>query len=241
MAGALSLLLAFSFLFLVISAVAQQQPAPAKPQSEQEYVGKFDAYGGFAWMASPSANLYQRGFVTQWAYNWNRWLALGVDYSYMGGNTSIIVPYLKTDLQQQLAAEIAAAGGLPPGYTLYVPYHGTSWTIAAGPALNYRKIKHVTLFIHPNLGAIHETAETHPVDLIQNLIVSQLAPSGKKEDTVVFWGVGGGFDVNPTKHFGIRATIDYVHCDLFNDLLKDSRNSWRLGIGPTIHFGKNTK
>ena len=230
MAGSLSLLLASTILLLASSAFGQQ-----------DYVGKFDAYGGFDWMASPSANLYQRGGGMQVAYNWNRWLALGVDYSNMSGNTSIITSYLKPSLQQQLATEIAAAGGLPPGYTLFVPYEGHTWTIAAGPALNYRHFKNMTLFIHPNLGAIHETATTHPKDLIQKLIVSQLAPSGKKEDTVVFYGVGGGIDYNFTKHIGIRTTVDYVHCDLFSDLLKESRNSWRLGVGPTFHFGKNVE
>jgi Outer membrane protein beta-barrel domain len=230
MAGALSLLLAFLFLILTVPASAQQ-----------DYVGKFDVYGGFTWMSSASANLYQRGGMTQVAYNWNRWLALGADYSNMTGNTSIIVPYLKTSLQEQLNAQITAAGGLPPGYTLYVPYHGDTWTFAAGPAFNFRKFKHVTLFIHPNLGLIHEKATTKPVDLIQKLIVTQLAPSGKKEDTVMFYGLGGGMDLNATKHVGIRMTVDYVHCDLFSDLLKDPRNSWRLGVGPTFHFGKDTK
>jgi len=230
MAGALSLLLAFLFIVLTIPASAQQ-----------DYVGKFDAFAGFSWMASPSANLYQRGGLTQVAYNWKRWLALGADYSYMSGNTSILPQYLKPSLQQQLAGEIAGAGGLPPGYTLFVPYQGTTWTFAAGPAINYRKFKNVTVFVHPNLGAIHETATTNPKDLIQKLIVSQLAPSGKKEDTVVFFGVGGGIDWNLTKHYGIRTTADYVWCDLFSDLLKDSRNSWRLGVGPTFHFGKNVE
>ena len=229
-AGALSLLLAFLFLVLTVPAVAQQ-----------DYVGKFDAFGGFTWMASPSANLYQRGGMMQVAYNWNRWLALGVDYSNLDGNSSIIPSYLKPSLQQQLNSEIAAAGGLPPGYTLYVPYEGHTWTIAAGPALNYRKFKHMTLFIHPNLGIIHETANIKPRDLIQQLIVGQLAPTKKKEDNVIFYGVGGGIDLNPTKHVGIRMTVDYVHCDLFTDLLKDSRNTWRLGVGPTFHFGKDTK
>lgn len=233
MAGALSLLLLFLAFFLLV--------IPAGAQDNQDYVGKFDAFGGFSWMASPSANLYQHGFLTQGAYNYNRWLALGVDYSYMQGNTSILPSYLKPSLQNQLNSEIAAAGGLPPGYSLYVPYEGNTWTIAAGPAVNFRRYKKVTLFIHPNLGAIHETATTHPKDLIQGLIVSQLAPSGKKSDTVFFLGVGGGWDINLTDHIGIRSTVDYVWCDLFSDFLKNSRNSWRLGIGPTFHFGKNVE
>jgi hypothetical protein len=32
---------------------------------------------------------------------------------------------------------------------------------------------------------------------------------------------------------------DYVHNDLFSDLLKDSRNTVRLSIGPALHLGRN--
>lgn len=229
-AAALTLLLVFLFLLSVTPAAAQQ-----------DYVGRFDAFTGFSYMASPSANLYQRGFNGEFGYNYNRWLALGADYSILSGNTSIVPQYLKPSLQQQLGAAIGAMGGLPPGYSLYVPYQGTTWTFAAGPQINFRQLKSVTFFVRPDLGVIHETADLHPRDPIQKFVVTALAPSGKKSDDVVFYGVGGGFDINASKHVGVRVTVDYVHCFLFDNLLKDSRNTVRLSIGPTFRFGKNVE
>ncbi len=234
MAGALSLLLAFLFLMFLLPATAQAQQA-------QPYVGRFDAFTGFSYMASPSANLYQRGFNGEFGVNVTRWLALGADYSILTGNTSIVPQYLTPALQQELGAEIGALGGLPPGYTLYVPYQGKTWTFAAGPQINFRQLKAVTFFVRPDLGAIHETATTKPIDPIQTLVVAALAPGGKKTDTVVFYGVGGGFDLNATKHVALRVSVDYVHCFLFEDLLKDSRNTVRMSVGPAFRFGKNVE
>jgi hypothetical protein len=232
MAGALSLLLAILFFVFVI---------PVQAQQAQEYVGRFDAFTGFSYMASPSANLYQRGFNGEFGVNVTRWLALGADFSILTGNTSILPQYLTPALQQELGLEIASLGGLPPGYSLYVPYSGKTWTFAAGPQVNFRQMKYVTLFVRPDLGAIHETATLKPIDPIQTIVVQALAPSSQKLDTVVFYGVGGGFDVNASKHVALKVTVDYVHCFLFENLLKDSRNTVRMSIGPTFRFGGNVK
>src|ERR1700758_3410615 len=105
MAGALSLLLAF-LLFLIAPTITQAQAQP--------YVGRFDAFTGFSYMASPSANLYQRGFNGEFGAKVPRWLALGADYSVLDGSTSIVPQYLKPALQQELGAMIAQLGGLPP-------------------------------------------------------------------------------------------------------------------------------
>ncbi|HEY3930436.1 MAG TPA: hypothetical protein VGL89_18830 [Candidatus Koribacter sp.] len=192
-------------------------------------------------MASPSINLNQRGFNGEFGVNVTRWLALGADYSYLDGNTSILPSYLKPSIQQELGAAIEGLGGLPPGYTLYVPYEGKTWTFAAGPQINFRKLKYVTFFLRPDLGVIHETVSLHPQDAIQGFVVSALAPSKEKVDHVPFYGVGGGFDFNATKHVAFRVTIDYVHTDLFSNLLKDSRDSVRISVGPTFRFGGNVK
>jgi len=42
-----------------------------------------------------------------------------------------------------------------------------------------------------------------------------------------------------TKHFHLRADIEFVHVDLFSGLLANSRNSVRMSVGPTFAFGKN--
>jgi hypothetical protein len=48
-------------------------------------------------------------------------------------------------------------------------------------------------------------------------------------------------DVNITKRFGIRVQADFVHDHLFDDILKDARNTVRFSIGPAIQFGSNVK
>ena len=235
MAGVVSILLAFLILLFVI---------PVQAQQAQEYVGTFDAFTGFSYMDSPAANLYQRGFNGEFGYNVRRWLALGADYSVLNGSTSIVPKYLTPQLQTALGADLqqlALAGMLPPGYNLYVPYDGKTWTFAAGPQVNFRQLKHITFFGRPDLGVIHETASLKPNDAIQKLVVAALAPNGSKADHVVFYGVGGGFDLNASKHVGVRVTADYVHCFLFEGLLANSRNTVRLSVGPTFRFGKNVE
>jgi hypothetical protein len=37
------------------------------------------------------------------------------------------------------------------------------------------------------------------------------------------------------------VTLDYEHCFLFKNLLKDSRDSVRISVGPTFRFGKNVE
>jgi hypothetical protein len=56
-------------------------------------------------------------------------------------------------------------------------------------------------------------------------------------DTVPFYGVGGGADVNASKHVGLRFSVDFVHTALFSDLL-DSRNAVRFSVGPTFKWGE---
>ena len=36
--------------------------SPARVFAEQDYIGRFDVYNGFAWFDSPSANLTGRGY-----------------------------------------------------------------------------------------------------------------------------------------------------------------------------------
>lgn len=231
-----SLLLAFLFLVLLLPANGQAQAQP--------YVGRFDAFTGFSYMASPSFNLYQRGFNGEFGVNVTRWLALGGDFSVLDGNSSILPKDLTPALQSQLGTEIGQLeqlGVIPPGYFLYVPFNAKTYTYAAGPQINFRQLKAVTFFLRPDLGAIHENAALHPRDPIQTLVVSALAPSGKKDDTTVFYGVGGGFDLNASKHVAVRVTIDYVHTFLFKDLLKDARNTVRISVGPAFRFGRNVE
>jgi hypothetical protein len=214
----------------------------AGAMAQQDYVGRYDAYVGFGYLDSPHINLSERGVHAQAGVRVRRWVSMGFDYSNTNGNTRITPNLLPQSLQQQLGgqlAQLAAAGAIPPNYSLVVPIHSDTQTFAAGPQFSWHRWKWVTPFIRPSIGAIRETATPHPGDPIASLIVSNLVPSGKKRDWTGFYGFGGGADVNITRHFAIRVQADYVYDHLFNDLLKDGRNTTRLAIGPAIQFGRD--
>lgn len=213
-----------------------------RASAQQSYVGLFDLYGGFTYFDSPNLDLDQRGFHIQAGVNARSWLAFGFDYSRATGNTDILPNELKPSLQQSLGAQLTglvAAGVIPPSYSLSVPFDATTQTFAAGPQIMFRHWSAVTLFVRPSIGAIHETAVLHGTDPISEGIVLQLAPGGQKEDWTAFYGFGGGAEFNFGPHFSIRAQADFVHSDLFSDVLKSGRNTTRLSIGPAVHFGKN--
>jgi hypothetical protein len=212
---------------------------------EQDYVTRYDAYVGYAFLDSPHIGLFENGVATQVGFRPRTWFSVGFDYSYSTGDLNLTADLLTTELQQTLGkqlAQLAAAGLLPPGYTLVVPTHSTTHTFAAGPQLAYRHFKHETLFFRPIfLGGIYETATPKPTDPIAKAIVAQLAPSGQKTDTTWFLGFGGGFDIILTKHLSLRTQADLVWDHLFDDLLRDGRWTVRFSIGPAFNFGKNIK
>jgi len=202
----------------------------------QSYVSRFDAFTGYSYLAAPKMNLVQRGFNGEFGVNINRWLALGADYSVFTGHSSLTPDMLTPALQQQLAP---LAGLFPPGYVLAVPYDATTYTYSAGPQLNYRHWDKVTFFVRPALGAMHEKVTARPADALQTMVVSGLVPGNIKTDTAAFYGGSGGFDLNISRHIGIRLAADFVHVYLFNGFLKEGRNSVRFSIGPTWRWGKN--
>lgn len=210
--------------------------------AQQDYVGLFDLYNGFTWFDSPSAHLEQRGYHLQAGVNARTWVSLGFDYSVVRGSLTLTPSLLKPSLQAQLGgqlAALAAEGAIPPSYQLAVSTSSTTQTFAAGPQLEYRHFKRVTLFVRPSIGAIYEVATPHPADPIAAAIVQQLAPTGRKTDWEAFYGFGGGFEVNYIRSGSIRLQADFVHNDLFTDIFSKSRNTVRLSIGPAFHFGKN--
>jgi hypothetical protein len=211
---------------------------PTLSFAQQDYVGRYDAFTGFSYLASPKMNLYQRGFNGEFGVNVTRWLALGGDYSILNGGSSILPRELDPSIQAKLAG---FAPLFPAGYSLYVPFDATTQTFSAGPQVNFRHWKLVTIFVRPALGAIHESVAPKPADPIQTAVVGALVPSGHKYDTTYFYGVGGGFDVNATKHVGLRVGVDFVHTFLFEGFLGSSRNSVRISVGPTFRFGGNVK
>jgi len=196
------------------------------------------------YLNSTHIRLGEPGFHLQVGVRPTTWYSMGFDYSIGTGDTALTPNLLTTALQTKLGAELGglvAAGKIPPTYALKVPIASQTQTFSAGPQLAYRHFKAVTLFVRPDLGAMREVATPHPTDAISTLVVTQLAPSGRKLDWVAFYGFGGGVDINLGKHYSVRIQADLVHDHLFDDLLKDSRNTVRFAIGPGVQWGKNAR
>jgi len=214
----------------------------ATASGQQTYVTRFDQFDGYTYLNSPHVSLAENGFHTQFGVRVWPWVSLGFDYSVSKGDLTLTPDLLTTALQQSLGAQLGqlvAAGVIPPTYKLVVPASSVTQTFAGGPQFAYRHWSSVTLFLRPSCGLIHETATPHPGDPIATGVVAQLAPTGKKTDNTAFYGVGGGIDLNFSKHVGLRVQADFVRDHLFNDLLKDARNTVRISIGPCFNFGPN--
>ena len=182
-------------------------------------------------------NLAERGWQGQFGYNYRRWLALGFDTSYFGGGSSLTVPQLNNATIGKLAPVLPL---LPPGYTVWAPYHANTYTITGAPQFNYRHFKYVTLFIHPDIGAMYQTITVHPQDQIMTgMVTSLLGSTLKTSQWTRFYGVGGGFDLNVSKHVGLRFQSDWVYTQLFQNLLKNPQYTWRMSASPTFRLGKN--
>jgi hypothetical protein len=207
--------------------------------SQQTYVGRFDAFGGFSYFSSPKLNLVERGFNGEAGVNVNRWLAMGFDFSVFSGHASLLASELNPTIQAQLAPILVT---LPPGFVLSVPFDATTYTYSAGPQINFRHWKPVTLFVRPGLGALHETVTAKPDSALTTGLVNMLiGPSSKVSDTVVFYGFGGGIDWRITDHLAIRTAADFAHFTVFDSLLNGGRNAVRLSIGPAFRFGGNVE
>ncbi len=208
---------------------------------QQDYIGRYDVYMGYMYLSSPLISLGEPGFNTQVGMQPAKWYSLGFDFSAGSGDTTLNPTMLRSSLQQQIAAQLAplkSAGLLPASYEPLVPMHSRSQTYAAGPKINYRHFRGVTLFVNPDFGVIHETAIPHPTDTIGRALVENLAPSGTKQEYTCFYGIGGGVNLSVTRHFLLKVHVDFVRDHLFSDLL-NWQNSVRFSLGPVFQFGKD--
>jgi hypothetical protein len=216
--------------------------------SQQDYVGKYEAFGGYSFLDTPKLNLLENGVNGQFGTNLRRWLAVGTDFSWFYGGSNLYPYMLSTAKQQQLGAVLttpppAGLGGLiPPGYVLYAPYNAKTFTFTAGPQLNYRHFAAVTFFVHPSIGGLYQSALAKPKDPIQQaVVIGLLGPGMKKTDLVLFYGIGGGLDMNVSQHVSVRFAADFVHTNLFSGLLNGGQNNFRFSCGPAFHWGKNVE
>ena len=210
--------------------------------SQQNYIGRYSAYAGFAIIDSPVLGLNEKGAHVQFGVNPNTWLSAGVDYSAATGTDMLTPNLLLPSLQATIAAaeaQFTALGVLPRGYSLRLRTDASTQTFGAGPQLAYRHFSRATLFAHPSFGALREHAVPRPADAFQKLIVAQLAPTGEKTDWIATYGVGGGGELALDDHFAIRAQIEAVWNHPFSDLLGEGRWTFRYSVGPSFQFGRN--
>jgi len=229
------LLLAVAFLFVAAPALG-----------EQAYISRFDLFAGYTFLDSPRVSLLESGFHFQAGVRPKTWYSLGFDYSVSSGSLTLTQNLLTTTLQAQLGAELAglqAEGIIPAGYTLVVPTDSFTQTFTGGPQFAYRHFSKFTFFIRPSIGAIHEVATPQPAatDLVAKMIVASLTTNGKKTDTTIFYGFGGGTDVLFSKHVALRVQADLVYDHLFSDLLQNGRFTVRFSVGPCFNFGRDIR
>lgn len=62
-------------------------------------------------------------------------------------------------------------------------------------------------------------------------------PSAHQTDTQLFFGLGGGFDINVSRLVGLRFATDWVNTHLFSNLLTNRQNDVRFSVGPTFRWG----
>ena len=204
--------------------------------AQQTDINRYTLFTGFDYMISPARNLTERGFDVDFGVTVKPWLALGGDFGFLGED--IISGAGTINGSETVFAPLLAANGIPPS-AVSVPFKSTTYTFAAGPQFYLRKWEKITLFARPGFGGIHEKAN---ISLSPQLIgfLAELgvpAPNPHQTDTEIFFGLGGGFDVNVSHRIAVRFAADWVNTHLFSDLLTQRQNYVRFSIGPTFRWG----
>ncbi len=199
-------------------------------------INRYTLYTGFDYMVSPARNLTERGFDMDFGVTVKPWMALGGDVSAIGD--SVISGAGTINGSETVYAPAVSAVGIPPS-AIHVPFRSTSYTFAVGPQFYWRRWKRITFLGRPGFGGIHESATLNfPPQL--GPLFTELGipvPNAHQTDTTWFIGLGGGFDLNVSRHLGLRFTADWVNTHLFSDLLTNRQNYVRFTIGPTFRWG----
>ncbi len=215
-------------------------PASAQEQGDVS-INRYTVYTGFDYFNNPGLSLSQRGFDTDFGVTVKPWFALGADFSASGN--SIISGGGTINGSRTVYAPLlikAAPLGAPPPSSVNVPFKSTSYTFAVGPQLYWRKWRQITFLGRPGLGVIHATADVNLPPQLAGLLgqLGAQVPSAHQTDTRLFFGLGGGFDLNVSKHVGLRVTADWINTHLYPNILSDRQNFVRLTIGPTFRWGR---
>jgi len=204
------------------------------PVWAQTDINHYTLFTGFDYMVSPARNLTERGVETDFGVTMKPWLGLGVDVGIIRGAGTI------SGSETVYAPAVNQSGFVPGGAgAIHVPFKSSTYTFAAGPQFYIRKWQRVTFLIRPGFGGMHEKADiTFPASLgllFQGLQIQP--PAGHQTDTKLFFGMGGGFDINVSRTLGVRFAADWVNTHLFSNLLEPRQNYVRFSVGPTFRWG----
>jgi hypothetical protein len=204
--------------------------------AQENVINRYTVYTGFDYMISPARNLTERGFDTDFGITAKPWLGLGADFMAIGdsvmsgagtinGSETVYAPKVNPIL---------------PANSIFVPFRSTTYTFAVGPQIYLRHWQKVTFLIRPGLGVIHESATlAFPPGLGQLFPMLGIPiPAPHQTDTTWFFGLGGGFDLNFSRHVALRFTGDWVNTHLFSNLLSNRQNYARFTVGPTWRWGR---
>lgn len=211
--------------------------------AQQTDINRYTLYTGFDYLISPARNLTQRGFDVDFGVTAKPWLGLGGDFS-ASGNAIIsgggTINGSETVYAPTLTAAHAENPLVPLPNMITVPFKSTTYTFAAGPQFYIRKWKKITFLARPGLGGIHESADlTFPPGLGGLFELLNIPPPKSNQSNLTwFVGLGGGFDLNLSRHVGLRFTADWINTHLFSNLLTDRQNYARFTIGPTWRWGQ---
>jgi len=212
-------------------------------QAQQTDINRYTMFTGFDYMISPARNLTERGFEADFGVTVKPWLGLGGDFGAMGDGIISGAGTIKGG-ETVFASAVDQSGLIPGGANaINVPFKSTTYTFAAGTQFYLRKWEKITLLARPGFGGIHENANiAFPPALVPLFTALQLPlPNAHQSDTEVFFGLGGGFDVNVSKKVGARFAVDWVNTHLFSNLLVPRQNYIRFSVGPTFRWGHFTK
>ena len=211
--------------------------------AQQTNINRYTLFTGFDYMISPARNLTERGFEADFGVTLKPWLALGGDFGAMGDGTISGAGTINGS-ETVYAPAVNQSGLLPGGAnSINVAFKSTTYTFAAGPQFYLRKWDKVTFLARPGFGGIHENADiAFPPTLVPLFTYLQIPlPNSHQSDTQLFFGLGGGLDVNVSKKVGARFAVDWVNTHLFSNLLVPRQNYIRFSIGPTFRWGHLNK
>jgi len=211
--------------------------------AQQTDINRYTLFTGFDYMISPARNLTERGLESDFGVTVKPWLGLGGDFGAMGDN--IISGAGTINGSETVFAPAVNQSGLVQGgaSSIAVPFKSTTYTFAVGPQFYLRKWEKITLLARPGFGGIHEKANiAFPPTLVPLFTVLQLPlPNAQQSDTELFFGLGGGCDLNLSKKVAARIAVDWVNTHLFSNLLVPRQNYVRFSIGPTFRWGHFNK